>query len=93
MRSFAFAAAAALTLALAACGTSQYEDDPLYDAGFSDGCATGNDRSGGGPVAKPQRDQELWDTSDTYRAGWKAGYRSCGPSAGEIPGDRDPNRY
>lgn len=93
MRPFALVAAAALALAVAACGTSQHEDDPLYDAGFSDGCATGTDRSSGGPASKPQRDQELWDTSDGYRAGWKAGYGSCGPSAGEIPGDRDPNRY
>lgn len=90
MRPFAPIATVALALALAACGTSKYDNDPMYDAGFGDGCDTGTERTSGGPPSKPVRDQELWDTSDGYRAGWKAGYNSCGPGAGQIPGDRDP---
>jgi hypothetical protein len=83
--------AAALSLALAACGTSKYENDPLYDAGFSDGCATGTARSPGTPVSKAVRDDALWDQSDAYRAGWKAGYGACSPGGrGDVPGaDRD----
>ena len=92
MRAFAFLAVTVSALLLAACGTSQFADDPLYDAGFSDGCSTGTARSPGTPVTKPVRDQALWDQSDAYKAGWKAGYNSCSPGArgGDIPGsDRD----
>lgn len=84
-------AATFLALSLAACTTSQYDDDPFYDAGFSDGCETGTARTPGTPVTKPVRDQASWDASDAYRAGWKAGYSSCAPRGGaDIPGsDRD----
>ncbi len=78
----------ALTLsaaALTACGTSQFEDDPLYDAGFSDGCATGTARSSGTPVQKAERDDQLWRESEGYRAGWKQGYAACSP---DTRGDR-----
>jgi hypothetical protein len=86
-----FLAASLVAFALAACGTTQYDEDPLYDAGFSDGCATGTARSPGTPVTKPVRDQSLWDQSDAYRAGWKSGYGACTPGGrGDIPGsDRD----
>lgn len=80
--------ALSLSFALAACGTTKYDDDPLYDAGFSDGCATGTARSAGTPTSKAVRDDALWGESDAYRAGWRAGYGSCSPSSGEIPGDR-----
>ena len=91
MRAFTFLAATVSAILLAGCGTSQYADDPLYDAGFGDGCETGTARSPGTPVTKPVRDQALWDQSDAYRAGWKSGYNSCSPGArGDIPGsERD----
>lgn len=92
MRVSAFFAAAVFAVSLTACvGASQYEDDPLYDAGFQDGCATGTARSPGTPPSRPVRDQTSWDQSDAYRAGWKAGYNSCAPRGGsDIPGsDRD----
>jgi hypothetical protein len=90
MRPKATLAAAFLALALAACGSTQYDDDPLYDAGFSDGCATGTARTPGIPT-KPVRDNSLWEQSEGYRAGWRAGYGSCSPGTrGDIPGaDRD----
>jgi hypothetical protein len=78
--------AVTLSFALAACGTTQYDNDPLYDAGFSDGCATGTARSAGTPATKAERDQEMWDQSDAYRVGWRAGYNSCAPSHNEFPG-------
>jgi hypothetical protein len=74
---------------LAGCGTTQHDEDPYYDSGFSDGCETGTARTPGTPVTKPVRDQQLWDESEGYRAGWRAGYGSCSPaSRGDIPGDR-----
>ena len=91
MRPTTVLAATFLALALTACGTSKYDDDPLYDAGFSDGCATGTARTPGTPVTKPVRDASLWDQSEAYRVGWKAGYGACSPGArGDVPGsDRD----
>jgi hypothetical protein len=75
---------AAALLSLTACATNDYEQDPLYDPGFQDGCATGTARTSGTPASKPVRDQQLWDQSDAYRAGWRSGYASCGPtSSGE----------
>jgi hypothetical protein len=74
--------------ALGACETTNYDNDPDYATGFTDGCETGTSRTPGTPVSKPVRDQQLWDTSEGYRAGWRAGYSSCSPSRGEIPGDR-----
>ncbi len=86
-----FAVASVLAAALAACATNKYENDPLYDAGFSDGCATGTARSPGTPVTKAVRDQLSWENSEAYRAGWKTGYGACTPGGrGDIPGsDRD----
>lgn len=91
MRPIAYFAVTFLAFGLAACGTTEFDDDPLYDAGFSDGCATGTARSPGTPVTKPVRDQTLWDQSDAYRSGWKSGYGTCTPGGrGDIPGsDRD----
>ena len=87
MRAIAILAATALAFSLAACETTDYGDDPYYDAGFQDGCQTSTNRSSGTPASKAIRDQQLWDTSDGYRAGWRAGYASCNTNAhGDIPG-------
>lgn len=82
-------------LVLAACATSKYEKDPMYDAGFSDGCTTGTMRSQGGPPSKPVRDDKDWSASDAYRAGWKSGYGSCAPgSRSDTAGaDREPSTH
>lgn len=91
MRPQALLAVAAFILFLTGCGTSKFDNDPDYDTGFSDGCATGTSRSPGTPASKPTRDEALWSQSEGYRVGWKAGYQSCSPGArGDIPGaDRD----
>jgi hypothetical protein len=80
MRSTVLFALALAAISLTACATSEYEKDPLYDAGFQDGCATGTARNPGTPAGNPVRDQDLWDSSDAYRAGWRSGYGSCAPS-------------
>jgi hypothetical protein len=79
MRLTLYLAATLSALSLAACGTSQFEDDPLYDAGFSDGCSTGTSRSSGTPTRQADRDNELWRESEAYRAGWRQGYGACAP--------------
>ena len=82
-------AAAMLALALGACASEKYENDPDYDAGFSDGCATGTARGDGTPATKATRDEKTWSLSEAYRAGWKQGYAACSPNTGgEIPGGR-----
>lgn len=92
MRKSVFFLAAISTLTLSACATSNYEKDPLYDAGFSDGCSTGTARTQGAPPSKPVRDEADWKSSDAYRAGWKAGYGSCAPS-GSSSGDTNTKEY
>lgn len=78
-----------LCLALAACGTGKYDNDPDYDGGFSDGCATSTARSPNGPVTKAVRDDQLWKESEGYRAGWKAGYSSCSSGGRGDPSGSD----
>lgn len=88
MRATVVLAVTLLAFGAAACGTTEHDEDPYYDAGFSDGCATSTARTPGTPVSKPVRDQALWDQSDGYRAGWKSGYGACTPGGrGNIPGD------
>jgi hypothetical protein len=92
MRKSLFILAAVSTLTLSACATTNYEKDPLYDAGFSDGCSTGTARTQGAPASKPIRDESDWKASDAYRAGWKAGYSSCAPQGG-TRGDTTGKEY
>lgn len=92
MRATALIAASLLAVSLAGCAGPKHDNDPDYDTGFTDGCSTGTSRSSGTPVSKATRDQALWDSSEAYRSGWKAGYSSCSPSRGDIPGDHDPDR-
>lgn len=88
MRVTAFAAATILAVSLAGCTTtSEYENDPLYGDGFSDGCATGTARTPGTPASNPVRDEAAWKESPAYQAGWRRGYAECSPgAAGDIPG-------
>lgn len=81
MRQSLILVAAITTLALAGCASSKYEKDPMYDAGFGDGCATGTARAQGGPPSTPVRDEQDWENSDAYRAGWKSGYSACSPNS------------
>ncbi|MEL7488240.1 MAG: hypothetical protein AAGJ87_13600 [Pseudomonadota bacterium] len=66
---------------LAACASSQetalLTEEPSYQAGYGDGCATGveEDKSFS---TKRTRDNYLFDNDRAYRAGWRQGYLSCG---------------
>lgn len=78
MRRLAFLPILFLALALAACGLgrSEFEDDPAYKAGHSDGCWSATSEVPGDP-STITRDDEAWKESEAYRAGWKAGYSAC----------------
>jgi hypothetical protein len=61
---------------------------PSFQEGYSDGCAaattpSSNYREG------PLRDNALYNTDSTYRAGWANGFQTCKPdqnAAGGMPG-------
>ena len=68
--------------ALAACTTVDgndgvlLSDEPSFQAGYGDGCATGveEDKSFS---RKKVRDSYLFDNDRAYRAGWRQGFLSC----------------
>jgi hypothetical protein len=73
-------------LPLVACvgtGTSANRESAEYQAGYSDGCATGSSRASRLPQ-EPQRNADLYEANADYRAGWASGYNVCG--AGSNPG-------
>ena len=74
------AVAVAVAVVASGCAGSGADTNSLeYEAGYSDGCATGGAR-GDRIAQEPQRDAELYEKSGDYRAGWAAGYNVCGPS-------------
>ena len=60
-------------------------NDPVYKAGYADGCQTAHSRveGFGGTV---HRNEELFKTDETYRAGWRNGYGACGGAGGSSSG-------
>ena len=50
-------------------------NDPTFQAGYSDGCASANNR-GTNFRGSQVRDDALFQTSPPYRAGWGEGYGS-----------------
>ena len=58
-------------------GGSSYANTPEYASGHSDGCwaATSGKK-------KATRNEDLYKSSDAYRAGWKAGFNSCRVDSG-----------
>lgn len=73
--------AVAGVMAMAGCisakDTGDLGSDPNYSAGYNDGCATANARVQGFDETIT-RNQNLFDTSDAYRAGWRSGHATCG---------------
>jgi len=65
-------------LLLAACaGAGADRDSAEYQAGYHDGCTTGGARASH-LMQEPQRDNDLYQKSGDYRAGWASGYNVCG---------------
>src|ERR1700761_1654245 len=78
--------------ALAGCmvfGSKARRNNPDFQAGYSDGCASatsnGADYRTGGQV----RDDALYKSSQDYRSGWGTGFASCNPR--RNPAGTDPN--
>lgn len=77
------AGAVALSLALGGCiffETSRdraMRNDPNFQAGYSDGCASANARGTSYRRGDKIRDEALYATSQPYRSGWGAGYSLC----------------
>lgn len=57
--------------------SAQLRDSGDYTAGYSDGCRTAGSRGAQLP-GRATRDKALAETSEGYRAGWSAGFASCG---------------
>lgn len=49
---------------------------PAYKSGYSDGCAAAN-AAGSTYRRGPVRDEELFRSNETYRAGWNTGFSAC----------------
>lgn len=81
MRVVLRACAVSLAVFAAGCTTSgANRDSPEYQAGYSDGCTSGGAR-GSQTGEAPVRQEDAWQQSGDYRAGWSAGYHVCGASA------------
>lgn len=63
--------------------------DPTFLAGYSDGCASANNRGANIRTSSEVKDPALWATSQVYRAGWGNGYGVCNRQGASGP---DPNR-
>ncbi len=67
-----------LGLLLAACVTSEAASGPFFGAGISDGCRTAEARNASFST-ETYRDETLFETESSYRAGWRSGYAQCQP--------------
>lgn len=66
---------------LAACSSTQRTpatDGPYFTQGFSDGCRTAEARRAAFDN-RSYRSDELFATQESYRAGWRQGFRECQP--------------
>ena len=72
--------AACLIIGLAAaCETddrSEFEQDPAFHAGFSDGCRTAKTIRPG-IKRTVHRNEALFQENEPYRVGWRDGFSSC----------------
>jgi hypothetical protein len=73
-----FLALALILSAAAGCSTTTTEtiEGPYYTQGFTDGCRTAEARRAAFDT-RSFRDEALFETQDSYRGGWRAGYAEC----------------
>jgi hypothetical protein len=67
---------AALALASCAGAAGTAKDNPLYQEGYADGCATASTQGRPGQM-KEMRDAALYEKDPDYRAGFTSGLASC----------------
>jgi len=86
---------AALALVLTGCSIFGSATDrtarnsPDYREGYADGCAAATDQ-GADLRDRPVEDKSLYNSDETYRAGWSSGFQICrrtGMEPGASPGD------
>lgn len=80
-------------LLIAACAGGPEKDRdlerlPQYQAGYRDGCQTAINRERGLP-SEIVRDKAAFEQDAAYRAGWRDGATTCGPTTG-LERSRDP---
>lgn len=68
--------AACLTLAACAGPAPLPPNPPAYQAGWDDGCSSGNAASGA-MYARPRKDAVRFQSDPLYADGWKDGYEHC----------------
>ncbi len=64
-------------------------NDPNFQAGYSDGCASANANGANYRTGGTVRDDALYKSSQPYRSGWSTGFASCNPRSN--PAGTDPN--
>lgn len=66
-------------LALPACASwGEAADGPFYQPGVTDGCRTAEARNASFST-EVYKDEQLFRTEESYRAGWRAGFAQCQP--------------
>ncbi len=83
---------AAMAAVLAGCmvfGSKAHRNDPNFQAGYSDGCASANANGANYRTEGRVRDDALYKTSQDYRTGWGTGFAACNPRSN--PAGTDPN--
>ncbi|MGF1457311.1 MAG: hypothetical protein ACFB6R_18275 [Alphaproteobacteria bacterium] len=82
----------ALVITVSGLGACANRTDPAivntasYQTGYSDGCATGNQRLAGFSNTV-KRDKILFKTDEPYRIGWNQGYVTCGGRESPLSDD------
>lgn len=69
--------AAALAASCASDETLALAEEPGFQAGYGDGCATSTEQDKSFST-KRHRDDYLFENDRAYRAGWRQGYIQCG---------------
>ena len=82
MKLHTFAAFSLILAITGGCSThyqsgERLEEEPNFQLGYGDGCATGSDEQKSFSTKKT-RDAYLFDNDRAYAAGWRQGYLSCG---------------
>jgi hypothetical protein len=67
---------AALVIAACAGAAGTAKDNPFYQEGYADGCATASTQGRPGQM-KVTRDSALYDKDADYRAGFTSGLANC----------------
>ena len=80
--------------ALSGCAGGANQDSADYQAGYSDGCASGS--AADSYRRHVTRDEHAFRHNSDYKAGWRSGYNACVVKSGggnPFGIERDRNRF